>query len=360
MPIKKIITKDFRNLSSVQINPGPHFNVLLGCNGSGKTSVLEALYVLAYGRSFRSPKLAAAIQYKRDHFLSCAQVSSENSPTYSLGLMKGSASRVTAKLSGKKVSSLLDLTTHLPALFISPDSFSLLVDGPDRRRKFIDWGAFHCEDGFSAAWQRFSQILKQRNASLKNGRVNDLKAWDHDWVKSSEEITRFRKSYLKKLMPCFKKVFNEICPQDGLSISFWQGWPDSDNFEDTILKLRSQEMRVGHCLSGPQRADLQINLHDYPAAHLLSRGQQKMLVCALYLAQGMVLTQSLNKECVYLVDDLSSELDVLHRAKFLQQLHEIGAQSFITGVESSLVLPLLEEFSCKIYGVDSGVVLERQ
>lgn len=358
MAIQKLKTKTFRNLKNVHLIPGERFNVLLGANGSGKTSVLEAIYVLGYGRSFRCSNLQAAIGYEEPSFLSCVQLKEPNRQPFYLGMSKEKDKRAQVKLSGQKIRSLSELSSQMPALFISPDSFALLVDGPEKRRRFVDWGTFHSEPGFSVAWQNFSKVLKQRNAALKAGSVRDLMAWDNEWIKCAETISKMRKSYLAKLMPCFNRVLKSLAPLEGLRIDFWQGWSELEPLKEALERQRSSELRVGHSLVGPQRADLQISLYDYPAAQLLSRGQQKMLVCALFLAQGKVLTETLQKECIYLVDDLSSELDENHRAKFLAHINDMGVQCFITGIEQSLLLPLVKDYPHKAYDVKGGEIKE--
>lgn len=312
--------------------------------------------MLGYGRSFRASKLSTVVAYKEESFLSCIQLEEAGKPPFYLGLLKPKEKTAQAKLSGRKLKKMADLSKQFPALFISPDSFSLLTDGPDTRRKFIDWGAFHCQPGFAENWQNFVQILKQRNACLKLGDTQGLAAWDKEWLRLSHIMTNHRKDYLERLMPCFEQALNDLSSQEGLRVDYWQGWSELESLEDAGMRLRRQELKVGHSLAGPQRADLQISLYDYPASQLLSRGQQKMLVCALYLAQGLVLTQTLGKECTYLIDDLSSELDIEHRAKFIQYLHDMGVQSFITGVEDSLLLPLVADYPHEVFYVHEGTI----
>lgn len=354
MVIKKIKLKSFRNFSSLQFTPCSHFNLIFGKNGSGKTSLLEAIYVLGFGRSFRVSTLAPLIQHGGTGFVSCLQVEAKGSAFY-LGMERSAEKGTHMKARGQRVRSLSQLIHHLPILFISPESFSLIADGPEARRKFIDWGTFYTEPAFGEAWGQFSQALKQRNAALKQGVMDQsLAAWDLEWLRFAAQVTALRQNFFTKFSVAFNSIISDLMPLQDLGLSFVQGWLEEQSLAAALHSNRAQDRKLGYTSAGPQRADLQITLKGKPAHHVLSRGQQKMLVCALYLAQGKVLADDLGRQAVYLIDDLSAELDIQFRKSFLAYLYTLKAQTFITGIEPTLLAPLMSYPHQSFHFSDSG------
>src|SRR5271154_3783744 len=198
MSIRRVQVTDFRCLQSAALDFDPRFTLISGSNASGKTSLLEALYVLGRGRSFRTRRLEHLIRHGSERFVVFGEVDAfERRVT--LGV-EGSAAGVRAKLGGTKVASLAELAPLLPVQIIDPEIHRLIEEGPSRRRRFLDWGVFHVEPRFVDDWQRFQQALRQRNAALKSGEEPAMVAvWDGDLLQYGDFLSGARAHFVERL-----------------------------------------------------------------------------------------------------------------------------------------------------------------
>lgn len=336
MAIQRLRLQNFRNLAPADLRPAAGLNLIYGENGSGKTSLLEAIYLLSLVRSFRSKKLKNLIAHDASSFTVFAQLADGQDRLMPLGIQRNLASDETEiLLAGQRPTSLAALTAHLPVQLINPDAFRLLEGGPKERRQFLDWGAFHVEPRFISAWQRFQRALKQRNSLLRHARIDplELELWEKEIAATGEEVTRHRETYLKQLIPLFEDLLTRLSTLQGFRLNFSRGWDKSLGLEENLSLSRRKDSEQGFTQSGPQRADLRVSLDGRSAIEVLSRGQQKLVVSALKLAQGELLAQQGQKQCVYLIDDLPAELDQHHREVFCRVLEEQGSQVFITSVD---------------------------
>lgn len=337
MTIQHLNLTNFRNITSAQLEPAAGINLFVGKNASGKTSLLEAIYLLSLVRSFRSKKIKSLINHSSEHFTVFAKIKADTDSSYSLGIQRGIKDSETEILfRGQRPSGVAELTSALPVQLINSDTFRLLEGSPSERRQFLDWGVFHVEHSFISCWKRFQRALKQRNSMLRRGRIDqlELQLWEKELASNGEQITQFRQDYLELLRPLFENLLKSFLSNKEVTISFQQGWDKSLTFSESLFNAREKDSEQGFTQAGPQRADLRITVNGYPAMDILSRGQQKLIVSALKLAQGTLLTELRNKQCVYLIDDLPAELDKEHRKIFCEVLEEQACQVFITGVDA--------------------------
>ena len=153
MRVASLDIAGFRNLRQVSLDCAPGLNLLIGPNASGKTSVLEALYVLGRGRSFRARQPRELIQTGATAFRVVAMMTDGDDRRTPVGIERN-ARELTARIGGAPTRSLADLARWTPLLLLNPDSHRLLEDGPKQRRRFMDWGLFHAEPAFLDAWRR--------------------------------------------------------------------------------------------------------------------------------------------------------------------------------------------------------------
>jgi DNA replication and repair protein RecF len=334
MRLSSLEITNFRNLSSLSITPTPGFNVIHGPNGSGKTTILEAIYLLGMARSFRCRLLNKAIQYDASGFVIVGSVYDTHENPIRIGVEKNRNTKIKIKAANEEGASAATLAKLLPVKLISPDSYSLLNLGPRYRRQFLDWGLFHVEPNFFSVWQRFQRILRQRNSALQQGAaIAQINAWNNEFILSAYELAQLRAEYVQQLFDktalLMKKVFNTEC----FDFGYYQGWNKERDLLDVLQSSYSSDAAVGYTHFGPQRADLELKINGLPVQDQLSRGEQKMLVYVLQLAQGDLFKDLVGKTCIYLVDDLAAELDSTRRQILLKTLHEQEAQVFITTVE---------------------------
>ncbi len=339
MALSRLTVTAVRNLHPVTLLPSPRINLLYGANGSGKTSVLEAIHLLALARSFRSTRLQPVIQYEQESCSVFAQLQREDGQFSSLGIARDRHSDLQIRIDGENVRSAAQLAQLLPLQLINPDSFRLLEGSPKIRRQFLDWGVFHVEPRFLSAWQRLQKALRQRNSWLRHGTLDSVSqaVWDRELCLASEEIDGYRRDYLQALKPVFEQTLAALLPLQDLTLSYFRGWDKERELQAVLDASLLRDRQLGHTQAGPQRADLRLRLAGHNAVDVLSRGQQKLVVCALRIAQGHLVNRARRKQCIYLVDDLPSELDEQHRHALCGLLQDLNCQVFITCVDHELL-----------------------
>jgi DNA replication and repair protein RecF len=256
-----------------------------------------------------------------------------------LGISRERQGDFTIRIDGQNARSAAQLAQILPLQLINPDSFRLLEGAPKIRRQFLDWGVFHVEPRFMSTWQRLQKALKQRNSWLRHGTLDvaSQAAWDRELCLASAEIDDYRRAYIKALKPVFEQTLAELLKLEGLTLSYYRGWDKDRELADVLAGSLLRDQQMGHTQAGPQRADLRLRMGAHNAADILSRGQQKLVVCALRIAQGHLVGQARRGQCIYLVDDLPSELDEQHRRALCRLLEDLRCQVFITCVDQELL-----------------------
>lgn len=335
MSLQRLNLTGVRNLQALELTPSPRINLLHGDNGSGKTSVLEAIHLLGLARSFRSTRLTPVIQNGSEQAVVFGQVQLADGRSASLGIARQRSGDWQIRIDGQNARSAAQLAELLPLQLINPDSFRLLEGAPKIRRQFLDWGVFHVEPRFLGAWQRLQAALRQRNSWLRHGRIDAAAqaAWDRELCLASSAIDEYRRAYIQALKPVFERTLAQLVELPELTLSYYRGWDRERELAEVLVASLPRDQQLGHTQAGPQRADLRLRIASHNAADILSRGQQKLVVCALRIAQGHLVNQAKHGQCVYLVDDLPSELDEQHRHALCRLLEDLDCQVFITGVD---------------------------
>lgn len=324
---------NFRNLCPTQLEFGNKYNIFYGENGSGKTSILEAIYYLVLGRSFRTHILKRIIKHGANDFSIFGKIKQDNK-FVSVGLTKSTETGKRIRIDGKDLSSNLELTKLLPMQLLNHDSYMFLYDGPKIRRQFMDWGLFHVEQSFLGLWRKVERILEQRNTALRaKFSIDQITIWDKELAQFGYELHNYRKHYIEQLTPVLQTILEQLSVNFPINISYYAGWDTTVDLETALASNFKHDMQFGYTTSGPHRADLKVMINGVPAKDSLSRGQQKFLLYGLQIAQGALLNQLTNKHCIYLADDLAAELDA-QKYKLLTQtlLNLDNSQIFITGL----------------------------
>ena len=357
MSLLKLNLTGFRNINQASIKPDAKINVILGNNGSGKSSLLEAIHYLGLGRSFRTHLTSRVVQHGEKEFVLFAECQPQED-MIAIGLQKSKSSETELRIDGQKAERLAELAGLLPLQLIHPESFTLLSSGPKSRRQFVDWGVFHVEPEFFQVWAKTTRLLKQRNALLKAGkRYSELAYWDKEFATQSTLIARMRSDYLEQLRPILTAALADFLPEYEFDVRYHQGWDKDIDLAELLQHNFGRDQQLGYTSVGPQKADIRIRANGVPAHDILSRGQLKLAVCAMRLSQGLFLSQHSDKQCTFLIDDFSSELDDSKRKLLAQYLIESRAQVFVTAIDQSQVTAFLTE-SCKMFHVEHGKLIE--
>jgi DNA replication and repair protein RecF len=335
MRLTRLQVSAVRRIENIELRPSAGMNLITGDNGAGKTSLLEGLHLLAYGRSFRGRVRDGLIRTGSEAVEVFAEWREDVSGRSRRAGLRHSGQRWEGRLDGESVSQLGELCAALAVVTFEPGSHALVTGGGEPRRRLIDWGLFHVEQanqtagggGFLSLWRRYSRALKQRNTLLK-ARIQDsqLDAWDRELAETGEPLTRRRQAYLDALEPLLQTM---------------------------LLISRDRDLANGFTSVGPHRADWRIDYAALPGRETLSRGQAKLSALAVLLAQAEQHAAACGEWPVVALDDLASELDRNHQHRVLERLDASGAQVFITGTEAPLALSTLGN-SAAMFHVEQG------
>lgn len=322
MTLRRVQVSDFRCLHSTELSLDPKFTLVSGPNASGKTSLLESIYVLGRGRSFRTRRLDNLIRSGADRFVIFGEV---DLPERRVAVgVEGSGQGMRAKMSGERVASLAELAAVLPVQIIDPEVHRLIEEGPSRRRRFLDWGVFHVEHAFVDRWQRYQQVLRQRNAALKAKQPRGaVSAWDVELSRLGQYIDEARCAYLAALLARARPIAENLLGMD-LTLAYRSGWPRDMAFDEAIKRSWPLDQEAGVTQVGPQRAEMVIRVNGAAVKDRISRGQQKLLAGALLMAQLALFPQDAPVRPTLLLDDPAAELD---SDRLLSLIAEVTRQS---------------------------------
>lgn len=330
MSLSNFKATGFRCLNDISFEPHPRLNLIYGENASGKTSLLEAIYYLGRGRSFRAAGNRELIRTGGEGFTLFGDILA-GGQRHKAGVEVDRTDR-RIRVDGEAGAGA-DLARVLPVQAIDPEIHELIQGGPEFRRRFIDWGVFHVKHDYLDHWRNYSKALKQRNASLRAHEPESrVRAWDRALSEHGEALDVARKAYLAQILPVFESICNETLLIDVKS-KYIRGWADDESLEVSLQKATYSDRSKGFTTIGPHRADLRIEVQDRRARHRVSRGQQKLIAAGLVIAQTDFHASGLDGQLLLLVDDPAAELDKENRERLFALLCELNAQLFITALE---------------------------
>ena len=353
MSISQLSLTDFRNLRSSTLDFNSRFNLISGDNGSGKTSLLEAIYVLCQAHSFRTHQLKQCINHDKTGFLLFGRFDNHKA-----GLAKNDK-RLEIHVNGESIKRRSDLVRMTPINIVNADSFVLFEGAPQKRRAFIDWCMFHVEPGYVEKWRLFQHALRQRNRLLKSRQ--DLKLldyWDQHLIEPSLGLSAMRRDYCKQLQDIIEVELREIMSGLSLELEYQQGWADELCLDDAIKSNRERDIRSGFTNAGIHRDDLRFMSQGRNASEILSRGQSKRLCLALLLAALKVVGKSRQNRIILLIDDLHSELDSKAQSMVYKQFVEMDLQMFISNIDSAAP-EVINQKEFKLFHVEHGIIRPR-
>ena len=354
--INKLEIQYLRNIKKISLSPNKDYNLFFGNNGSGKSSLLEAIGLISTGKSFRSHLKSRIITHGCEQMMLFASIVSNDGNQHKLGFTKIADGKARLRIDGQYSRNLAAATKLLPLVLIDPNSYALIERGPQQRRHYLDWGLFHVEPSFGQIFNDFQTCLKQRNAALKAqaGRII-CQTWDAELVTTAEKITRLRKNYFHQLEPHFKHILAELALNLPIQSCYEQGWPEEMSLQEALEKSFAKDLALGCTSLGPQKADVSYLINRVQANDVLSRGQMKLTVSAMQFAQGRLYRKLTGNHCIYLIDDLTSELDIVNRIKLFNLLAFIPGQFFITATSKD-VFADLDTNNATMFHVEHGEI----
>lgn len=326
MPLKKINLNNFRSFDNLTKTLGTK-NLILGKNGAGKSSLLEAIFFLFKSKSFRTSSLNSLINFDSPNLLAEGLFNDSKISIY--------------KEKGGRLKNLFESPENekiiLP-MVINNFSLNLLEAPKENRRSFVDYLLFHVEQDYKKNYSYFKKALAQRNRALKKGSLNEVKSWTNVFVDSSLLITKSKLNLITFFIENFGPFLTSIdLPEnlkkkyEAVTIKYYQGW--EENLLEELREVYSKDKIRGYSSLGPQTSDLSIKINSQDSGNILSRGEQKVLILLIYLFFINNKYESNIDEFILLVDDLPSELDDINLEIALKALRKTKYQLFITSLE---------------------------
>jgi DNA replication and repair protein RecF len=353
--LEKLDIYSLRNIQRASLNPSPVINLIIGENASGKSSLLEAIYILGRGRSFRATNIKQVIQFSQSELVISGKARQQGSHLCHLGI-KFSVNQCDIRINHENKGKA-ELAQSLPILLIHPKSYVLLDGGPQVRREFLDWGVFNQpESDFLIYWRRFKKTLQQRNALLKRKQYEQVKTWNTELVQYGTIVSHYRHEYLKKLQPIFIEVSQCFFSFEHTELHYASGWGESNAFDQALINDFEKDIKYGFTHSGPHRSDFKLLINGRLAKDFVSRGQLKLLILALKLAQVKLINNEMDHSVCILIDDLTAELDQLNKQILLGYLVKLNCQVFISSTELSNFGELSQLKNYKVFHVEHGEI----
>jgi len=332
MLVKKIVLDGFRNIRDRQIDTSAKQIILTGENGQGKTNVLEAVYMLCYGTSFRTQNIKELVTHGRESFYLCS-VFEDSQGLERKAEVIFSDGKKHIRLDGKDIKDRKELIYCLPCIVFSHDDIEFVRGEPENRRRFFDQTMTMYDPVFFDDLRRYKLILKQRNAAIKDQRTELLDIYDQKLASYGLQIMKSRRAVADSFSAIFPDIYNAVSLEDrGIEISYRPSWNEDIGIDGVLEKLESQrdvDLKMNTTTSGPHRDRFLINDRNGLFTSSASTGQMRLASLVFRSAQAAFYRQKTGQNPIFLIDDVLLELDSQKRARYLSYLGHYN-QAFFT------------------------------
>jgi len=337
MPLKRLQLKNFRLFQDNLFTFSDRTNLILGENGSGKTSILESISILLLGSSFRTKETKECINSSKNSFSITGKGTLDNKEL-ALSVNNGLNKRVN---SSRKIEGASVKKEELYFLQIVMSKNLRMIDGePEIRRDYFHELMFHVKPTTKKLYSDYQRALKQRNKCLKkNLSKSELSIWSKELAELgltlSLEQYRFFKSFKKYTIQGIEDIVKsgEFTFLDNFNVTFSKGWERSKKLEESFKDSLDKDKAIGYTSKGPHRMDITFQVNNKKAASNLSRGQLKILILLIFLTSIKLIKQITQRETLLMIDDLGSELDVKNLRSLIEQIILSENQIVLTGIE---------------------------
>jgi len=353
MSIARIFIKNFRPFKVLDLDLNKKNLLIIGPNGSGKTSVLEAINLLISRKSLRTRDLKECIKEGSEGFSLGLEIKNQNEV-----LTIKAAKQVNKNISIKaKLGNTPANKSNLPIIqFIQAKDLRMIEGETELRRDFFNTTMFHVEHSSEIDFKNYKKALNQRNISLKRKvSERELKVWNEALIETGSILAERQRSFFENI---FKKSLEEKRNKDvakdskeaflnNIKVAINRGWPEGLSFSKALVESKEKDRALGYTSLGPHRLDFKYFIDNKLAKSFLSRGQQKLLIILSFFSFNDVLNTKNTTGVVYLIDDVTSELDQDNLTIVLEQAIKLKAQLLITAIKGkslSNMTPFLDKF----------------
>lgn len=341
MSLTALRITDFRIFKQQYLALEPSMNFIVGDNGSGKTSFLEAIYYLSHGRSFNTSSHNKVIRFDQDSFVLSADVEYQDDEI-KVGLRRFRSNEVQIKIAGVAEKRVSKLAKILPVQLITPESFKLFFGGPKERRQFYDFGLFHVKHSFHGDWLRFTKIHRHRNALLKKkprSYNDEFEYWDAEFCRLAQIISQDRAEYLDLFNSKFEEInlnIESYLSNANVSFELSPGYNQEIDLAQQLRNAFDKDVKFGYTSVGPHKSDIKIKTDNRLVEDVFSRGQLKMLLYVIKLLQSDIISDY-KATPIMLIDDISSEVDEANLQKIFEYLQSSkDTQFFISSLNRDI------------------------
>ncbi len=324
MLIQKITLKNFRRHQDLSLDFEPGVTVILGPNGSGKTSILEAIYYFVSSLSFKTRRDREVINWNTDQALIKGLFHQEQAGLIPLKALFSKQTQSTVKqlfFHDNPITHLKDILIHVIAGLFTPSDLHIVQGDPQTRRRFMDLLLCKLNPSMLGLLHQYQQALKQKNSLLRSQQSLQLiQPWNIVLSKLGAQISKARHHLINTLLPEFKAIHTKLDPKTTPHLSLKTSLLDEEQLLEKFTTSYPQELNQGSTLWGPHRNDFKVELESRSAKTYASQGQHRTLALALKLAEAAVLHQELGHTPIMLLDDSFSELDPAHQEALVETL----------------------------------------
>ena len=335
MLLRQLTCETFRSFDHLCVEFNDGLQRVTGENGSGKSSLLEAIVYSTTGRSFRSARSSHLVSHGADLFRIWLDLPNDRT----LAVEKHSSGRSVLRSNESVVRSITEFARLLPIIFIDTHTHRLFSEEAKHRRQLIDWMMFHVKHQAYQDWLQYQQALKQRNECLKQGGYG-IEVWDELLDKYGTTVSEVRSEIYHE----WRKIFDAMAiPFDWTGdLGYKRGWADDITLLESLRQTKQNDMRRGFTTTGAHRFDIIVQEYDNMAYHVLSQGQQKVLNGFMRIAAAEYVKVHAQKPSLWLIDDLPAELDTKRQDSWLKQLENGQDQVIITALpQTKMDIPII-------------------
>ena len=334
MRLESLTIRKVRNLTDIQITPGAEVNIIYGENAAGKTALLESIYLLSKARSFRTAHIKEVIQHNQDELMVSATITDKNRKDRAVNTgIRKSGKETEIRHNGERVKSVSEQAKNVVVQTAIPDNAKVLTGSPKDRRKWIDWALFHVEHDYLQVWHSYHHALRNRNALLRKPTKDDeFFVWEDMMATTAKKLGNMWRNYLVRLQQYYQEIAGEH-PCGSVVFDVKNEKTKTDSFLKYLQSTRQSDIKAGYTQQGPHKADFEFKVYKKHANTVFSRGQIKLFVTMLSIAQANLLKNEKGVTPIILVDDLAAELDKKAVTMVLRLLYDEKMQLFITTTE---------------------------
>jgi len=343
MVVAQVLLHQFRYFSYSHFNFNPETNLLVGCNGSGKTSILEALYFLAYAKSFRSRYANTLITHQASRFQIDAKILMDEQSHVVQTAYGNHKADCLLKMDHDSSTKQSDLAKMLPVVFIDTSTHREFSQTPKNRRDYLNWCCFYTDSDYHQNLGKYQRVLQQRNQLLKQAKMlgpslrSQLSTWTEPLVYYAHKVDESRRHIIQALNEKMITLWPQFFSFQPAQLDYHPGWKPEHPYADCLEKSLAQDIQYGYTQCGPHRADLLCMTNDgAPLFGTFSQGQQKLFSYLLRFIQLDLVAQSNRQHRILLIDDLAAELDIINQEKILDYLSGVHCQQFITALSAQV------------------------